>query len=241
MLGKKFNPDYMDTFKTRLKQLALNKKLVFIGSALLIISVFLPWYKDIDRFKIGETFLGISGPLYLAGFIVLIAGIASFGIILLKLLEKSVPKLPLKENHLHIATSGFSILMLIMTASVYFHDKFGINLTDKSMGFGMILAFIGSGLIMLGAILSLRKEEPDFENLEGHLEPLIDLNLQEREKQDISPGRGGMTVGEAMAEHEKKEATKAWGPVQESINNYMEEPGRDSGGGHNSDNTKDLR
>lgn len=208
-----------DSFKTRLKHLAFNKKLVFISSALMIISVFMPWYKDIDKFKIGESFLGVTGPLYLAGFILLISAVFSFGIILLKLLDKPAPKLPLSENHLHVAVSGLSLLMLIMTASVYFHSKFGINLTDKSVGVGMVIAFVGSGLTMVGAILSMRSGSVDFENLEGKIEPLININLEERRGE--VPLKRETTVGEAMeANRRQEEPTQAWGPIQESLNNY---------------------
>lgn len=194
-----------NTFKTRLKHLAFNKKLVFIGSTLMIISVFMPWYKDIDKFKFGESFLGITGPLYLAGFILLTSAVCSFGIILLKLLDKPTPKLPISENHLHVAVSGLSLLMLIMTVSVYFHSKFGINLTDKSVGFGMIIAFIGSGLTMVGAILSIKRKTVDFENLEGKIEPLININLEERRSHDL-PLKRETTI---------EEATNAWGSAKD--------------------------
>ena len=56
-------------FKNRLKSLKLSKKIIYFSSALTILSVFMPWYSDIDKFKIGDSFLGITGPLYLAGFI----------------------------------------------------------------------------------------------------------------------------------------------------------------------------
>ena len=77
-----------DSFKRRLKALDVTKKLVLVGSAIAVVSVFLPWYKDIDKFRTGDMFLGISGPLYLAGLIVLLTAGASLGIIMLKLLEK---------------------------------------------------------------------------------------------------------------------------------------------------------
>ncbi|MBI4231741.1 hypothetical protein HY605_00795, partial [Candidatus Peregrinibacteria bacterium] len=69
-----------NSFKSRLKKLAISKKLILVGSGLMVVSAFLPWYSDLDRFKIGDTFLGITGPLYLVGFLVLLAGLASFGL-----------------------------------------------------------------------------------------------------------------------------------------------------------------
>lgn len=216
-----------NSFKTRLKQLAFNKKLVLIGSALVIIGVFLPWYQDIDRFRIGDTFLGITGPLYLAGFLVLLAGVASFGLIMLKLLEKPQPKLPLKEGHFYISVSALSVFLLIISASVYFHPKFGVNLTDKSVGIGMILDFIGSGIVLLGAILALKSEDIDF-NIEGELKPLINIDVnKERHHDDLELDKKG-TVGDAIEKAKgetripfsSRDNTKAWGPVQETLNNF---------------------
>jgi len=87
----------METFKSRLKRLPFKEKLVLIGGFLVVIGSFLPWYKDLDKFRTGDTFLGITGPLYLAGLIVLVSGLVSFGLIMAKLLEKRGLKLPMQE------------------------------------------------------------------------------------------------------------------------------------------------
>lgn len=216
-----------NSFKIRLKNLPILKKIVLLGAFFMTIGVFMPWYNDIDKFRIGESFLGISGPLYLAGFLVFLAGAASLFVIIMQLMEKSLPKLPLKELQLHILGSILSFLMLVLTASVYFHPKFGVNLTDKSVGFGMILAFIGAGLILLGSILSLRSKEISFD-VDGHIDPLIDMNLQNREKSDLGLKKPedelkkDITVGEAMEKYAGNKE-KGWGPVQESINNVQDE------------------
>ncbi|MFA6917456.1 MAG: hypothetical protein WC285_01290 [Candidatus Gracilibacteria bacterium] len=174
----------METFKTRLKRLPLKEKLVLIGGFLIIIGSFLPWYQDVDKFRTGDTFLGISGPLYLAGLIVLIGGIMSFGTILWKLLGKPAVKFPVNENYVHLLGASLSILMIILTTSVYFHPKFGINLTEKTVGTGMIMAMIGVGLIILGSVLAIKNRNISFEE-EGKLEPLIDIN--DRVQSDIKP------------------------------------------------------
>ena len=91
----------------------------------------------------------------------------------------------------------------------------------------MILAFIGTGLLLLGAILSLKSKEISFD-MEGHIDPLIDMDLQNREKSDLGLKKPNdelkkdITVGEAMEKYaDNKE--KGWGPVQESINNIRDE------------------
>lgn len=206
-----------DSFKIRLKKLPLTQKIVLIGSVLAMLGTFMPWYSDLDKFKTGDSFLGITGPMYLAGFLVLVGGLVSFTLILFKLMEKDVPNLPLKESYIHIFTGGLSVLMLILAASVYFHPKFGVNLTDKNMGFGMILDFVGIGLVALGGILALRSDkEIDFGG-SGKIEPLIDI---EREKRELDFNRN-TTVGQAMDAYSK--SPSGWGPVQESINNIKGE------------------
>ena len=176
----------LENFKTRLKKLPISKKLVLFGAFLVVIGVFMPWYKDIDKFNTGDMFLGITGPLYLAGLIVLAAGAANFGVIFTKLLGKKTPNLPLSENHFFIFSSALSVLMLILTSSVYFHPKFGINLMNKSMGIGMILGFVGTGIVILGSILSMKKREVNFDE-EGELKPLIDIETRERVQSSLDP------------------------------------------------------
>ena len=85
------------------------------------------------------------------------------------------------------------------------------------MGFGMILDFIGVGLVVLGGILALRSDkEIDFGG-SGKIAPLIDI---EREKRELDFNRN-TTVGQAMDAYSK--SPSGWGPVQESINNIKEE------------------
>lgn len=168
--------------------------------------------------------MGITGPLYLAGLIVLLLACATFGLILLKLLNKPAPKLPMEETHFFIAGSALSVLLLILAASVYFHTRFGLNLEDKNVGIGMYLGFIGSGLTILGGILAVRGKDIDF-NVEGHIEPLI-TPQEARPHADIELDRE-TTVGKAMEETRARDSHKAWGPVQESINSFREESNQD--------------
>src|SRR3989338_5466135 len=221
-----------NSLKLRLKMLALPEEIILVGSFIAFISVFMPWYSDIDRFKIGDTFLGITGPLYLAGLFVLLASAASLLMIIMILMEKPLPKLPLKESHLHIFNGSLSILMLILTASVYFHPKFGLNITEKNLGFGMILSFIGVCVLISGSILLIRTKEVNFEE-EGHIEPLIKIDSTDREKSDLSLKRD-MTIEEAMtSSNAYKAPTKVWGPVQESLSNL-------SAKNHDTDNNKNI-
>ncbi len=174
--------------------------MLLIGSGLTSLSVFLPWYSDIDRFNVGDTFLGITGPLYLTGFIVLISAITSFAIIMKQVMGHGETRLPMQEGTFHMFGSIISIAMLILTNSVYFHPKFGISIAEKTIGFGMMIAFFGVGLSLLSSIAS-RNTRVKFTQSVNIDEPVIDFDMGERESnfQPINE----RTVEDAMAEHEK--------------------------------------
>ncbi|PIZ76264.1 hypothetical protein COY05_01740 [Candidatus Peregrinibacteria bacterium CG_4_10_14_0_2_um_filter_38_24] len=164
-----------DSLQYKFRQLPFYKKLALAGGILTVIGAFLPWYQDIDKFKTGDMFLGITGPMYLAGLIVAISGAACALTAGVKLFKRSEPKLPLSELQIYIAASGLSILMLVLALSVYFHPKFGINLTEKNTGIGVIFSFIGTGLTIFGVIAGVKKKEVDFDT-EGEIKPLIDID-----------------------------------------------------------------
>lgn len=174
-----------ERIKTRFMRLPLYSKLLAVGSLLAVVSVFMPWYEDLDAFKTGDMFLGITGPLYLAGYVMLLASALSFSLVAFNILDKKAPRLPMKENHVHIAVGVLNIFLLILVNSVYFHDKFGVNIALKDARFGMTLAFIGSGLLLASSIMLENKKVSPLEFDDGKLEPLIQLreqrNLEEKE------------------------------------------------------------
>lgn len=176
----------------KFRGLALSEQIVFVGSFLAILGAFLPWYSDTDQFKTGTTFLGITGPLYLAGLLVLISSAMCLTAVIMKMRESSA--LPVKENHLFIGASVMSLLMVVMAMSVYFHPKFGINLADKQSGIGMILAAIGGLAVLGGGILGARKKASVRSVLELHSEHLAEIETMPRETSGLNPT---MTIEEA--------------------------------------------
>ena len=141
------------------------------------------------------------------------------------------------EASTHMVTSGLALLMLVLSASVFFHSKFGLNLTDKTAGIGLMFGFVGSGVMLLGAVLMRKQKEIDFDD---HLEPLIDISNDDRErgevhhepetvrepvrreieKEDSNVDRS-QTIEQAMKSQRVEipdPPTKAWNQVHESIN-----------------------
>lgn len=182
---------------------------MLIGSAISTLSVFLTWYKDLDKFNTGDSFLGITGPLYLAGLVFLVAAVASFGMVMARLMEKRQPQLPVRESTFHVITSSVGLFMLVMSLSVFFHSRFGINITEKQMGIGMILGFIGSGAVLIGGLLA-RRGSPIKLTADGHIEDRIQSGIGTREVRDSVAESVGeytldknATVGELTDEYKE--------------------------------------
>lgn len=210
----------------RFKRFPSSKKIIFFGGVLVFLSAFLPWYSDIDRFRVGNTFLGVTGPLYLAGLLVLIAGAVSVGFIVLQLMKKPLPKVPLSESQMYILSGSSVIFMVVLAASVYFHSKFGVNLADKSAGIGMFMAIIGGSILVLGGLFLKKARVSDNLEEEGVVQPLIKIEdrephrIENRSVED-SPKKE-ITVGDAVEAHKYREnlGTKSWDHAQESFENY---------------------
>lgn len=159
-------------------------KLIGVGSFILAISTLLPWYADLDSYKIGDKFLGVTGPASFVGIIILLLSGLSFALFAYRLMGRRLPHLPVREAIVHLATSIESLFLLLVVNSIYFHPKFGVNITLKESGFGMILAVVGSAILLAGAYLKNRDEISEEKGGEtGKLEPLIAVP----EKEKISP------------------------------------------------------
>jgi len=187
-----------ETFTEKLKKLSLPLKLTGIGAFVAFVSVFLPWYSDIDKFKTGDTFLGVNGPLYLIGFLFL--GLATFSLVLVmhNVFGKKIPKMPIEEEYAYMFSGAGSLFLLLIACSIYFHSKFGVNITLKQAGIGMIMAFVGASLVVLGGYLKKNKKTVSFDT-EGKLEHLINARPQQSLR-DISEA----TVEEVKVNIESK-------------------------------------
>lgn len=149
-------------------------KLIGIGSFILGISTFLPWYADLDSYKIGDQFLGITGPASFVGIVILALCAISFWLFAHRMFDRHMPRLPVREPILHLFVALESILLLILVNSIFFHPKFGVNITLKESKFGMFIAFFGAIVLFVGGYLQ-NKAEIAKSSETGKLEPLIKI------------------------------------------------------------------
>ncbi len=154
----------------RMKQgflrLPLRKQVVLVASAGLMISPLLPWYDERNSFGVGDSYLGIQGPFFLIGFMVMGLGAISFFNMFLPLLGKNFFNLKNRGGIAGVLLGFQSALLMVVANSVFFHPDFGVNLSTKSTRFGMTFAFITTGLMMIAGWFSRNKVEETEEVLE---------------------------------------------------------------------------
>ena len=164
------------------QELSFEKKLLGVGSIVMILSLFLPWYQDLDSFKTGDVFLGITGPLYFGGFSLLAVGAGNLFFMYMEINGKKMPLVNMKPSTFYFASGLFSFFMLLLINSVYFHAKFGINITLKQSQFGMFFAFIAASFMTIGGYLASRDKATLLKEFQEELEQDAFIHLPKQEK-----------------------------------------------------------
>lgn len=137
-------------------ELPFEKKIVGVASILMIVGLFFPWYQDLDSFRTGDTFTGLTGPMYLVGFTFLVISSASLLVMVMDYFDKKLPLFKVKGSKLHLWSGIVSFYLLFLVGSVYFHPAFGVNITLKQSGFGMFMAYAAAALLTIGGYLEGR-------------------------------------------------------------------------------------
>ena len=203
--------DKMRNAKMLFTKMTGSEKIIMIGSGLTILSLFLPWYRDLDAWGKGDTFLGITGPLSVVGLIILLGSGTVFAKMLGRMLNRKIRLLE-KFEHLSTYVAAENILLFVVTASIYFDPKFGVNITLKQTSLGLFLCLIGSLIVVFGDYMSRKEPEESESNVFEQVEESI-----ERIHKDIARGNTNfkeeseMTLAEKqyrnMQENEKKTET----------------------------------
>ncbi len=199
------------SIKDKIKSLPTAQKLVGVGSVIAIISSFLTWYRDVDAFDRGGAYSGITGPLYLIGYIIICLAVFSLALTVFHLLGKKTPSLPISESMVYIFSGATAVFLLILANSIYFHPQFGLNITSKEYGLGMMLAFIGSVAITMGGFLQNRERgtsrlikefQQEAQSSEKEADPTVELNNFQKEQE-----RHTHNIGEKKEHFDKEKTT----------------------------------
>lgn len=124
-----------------------------------MVSPLLPWYDNRNSFGIGDSFLGIQGPLFLVGYLVMAFGAISFFNLFFPLMGKNFFQLKRKSGATAMILGAQSLFLLVVSSSVFYHPSFGTNVSHKGTRFGMILAFASIAVMLLAGYMTHRREK----------------------------------------------------------------------------------
>ena len=208
-------------------ELPFERKIVGVGSILMLVSLFFPWYQDLDSFRTGDTFTGLTGPMYFAGFTFLVIAGLSITALVMDHFDRKLPLLKIKTARLHLVGGVVSFYLLLLIGSVYFHPAFGVNITLKQSGFGMFIAYAAAALLTLGGYLEGRGKAAiqDFEN-ETREQQTVKI---ENRKQEIVSGGMETKVVHPMIERKPRENIRSMQQAaqHEARRQQMQQPAMD--------------
>lgn len=184
--------------------MTMSEKVTMVGAGLTILSLFLPWYRDLDAWGKGDTFLGLTGPLSAIGLVILLGSTAVFAKMLGRMLNKRIRLLE-KYEQLAAYVSAENFLLFIITASIYFDPKFGVNITLKQTAFGLFLCLIGTAVTAFGTYLKGKEPTKLEMNVFEQVEESID-----RIHRDIERRHSGQAdeVEMTLAEKQYRETNR---------------------------------
>ena len=175
--------------RNQFSRLDMTRKWLVGGALLTAISALMPWYEDLDAFGAGDLYLGVTGPLFLVGLMVLVSSLFVIAWIVLPLMDKKLPTLPVKEGALFAFLGVENLFLLMLANSVFFHPKFGVNITLKDTKFGMITVFIGVFVMIWSGYQLYRKEaNPSMNTIGSTPEPLIKMPRPEPKRYEAPSG-----------------------------------------------------
>lgn len=153
-----------------------------MASVFTIISCILPWYRDLSVYGVGDTYVGVTGPLFLVGLSIMGLSVFVALMIGMPMMGKRFPKLPAKQSMLSMIVGVESLFLVLIANSVFYHSKFGVSISHKQPGFGMTVALIAIIGLIIGSYFWW-KEESEFKGFDenvGRKEPLIRLEKEDR-------------------------------------------------------------
>ncbi len=172
--------------KHTLLRMSAEEKVISIGSILILVSTFMPWYEIVHSYKENKIFTGLSGDLGIIGFVILLMSLFSLLIIMAENLHLPFANFGYKKEHILLFLSGESFIFSLLATAIHTKNSFGYS--DANLRFGIYLVLIASlfgALSAFSMIQKNRKEEVEdfFNHEEDHQKnEKINNKVQEKEK-----------------------------------------------------------
>lgn len=217
--------------KHTLLRLTAEEKVIGIGSLLMLVGTFLPWYSVVMSFdKKSLTETGFSGDLGVIGFVVFIMSLISILVLLGENLQLPIPRFGYKREQILFFFLAEAFFLTVLVMAVY--TKRSLDFTDAGLRFGIYLVLLGSffgGLSSFALIQKTKRTEVreffSHEQEEENEESLSSVKREEVAPKDPEPlyFEENITGVEAVEEEVSPVATD-FQPEDDRLENVREVP-----------------
>lgn len=144
--------------KHTLLRLTTEEKVIGIGSLIMFIGTFLPWYSvtmSFDKQSLTET--GFSGDLGVIGFVIFLMSLLSILILIGENMRLPLPRFGYKREQIIFFFLAESFFLTLLVMAVY--TKRSLEFTDAGLRFGIYTVLLGSFFGGLSAFALIQKSK----------------------------------------------------------------------------------
>jgi len=144
--------------KHTLLRLTAEEKVIGIGSLVMIIGTFMPWYSVVMNFdKKSLTETGFSGGLGVIGFVIFLMSLISLIVLVGENLHLPLPQFGYKREQILFFFLGESFFLTLLTMAIY--TKRSLEFTEAGLRFGIYIVLIGAFFGALSAFALIQKKK----------------------------------------------------------------------------------
>lgn len=165
----------LQRIKHTLLRLSPEEKVLSIGSLLVLLGSFMPWYSVETGFERAASHENaFSGDLGVIGFVVFLFMIINLLLLLGESLHIKIPTFGHKKENVLLFLMAESAFLVLLIIAIY--TKRSLDFTNAELRFGIYTALVGTCLGSFAAFAQLQKKErKSVEEFFGHEEPEEDL------------------------------------------------------------------
>lgn len=144
--------------KHTLLRLAAEEKVIGIGSLIMLVGTFLPWYSvvmNFDNKSLTET--GFSGDLGVVGFVIFLMSLISLIVLVGENLHLPLPQFGYKREQILFFFLGQSFFLTLLTMAIY--TKRSLEFTEAGLRFGVYIVLLGAFFGALSAFALIQKKK----------------------------------------------------------------------------------
>lgn len=144
--------------KHTLLRLTAEEKVIGIGSLIMLIGTFMPWYSVVMNFdKKSLTETGFSGDLGVIGFVIFLMSLISIIVLIGENLHLPMPKFDYKREQILFFFLGESFFLTLLTMAIY--TKRSLEFTEAGLRFGIYIVLLGAFFGALSAFALIQKKK----------------------------------------------------------------------------------